>query len=203
MNNKRFSIFASGNGSNAEVLARHALKNNYPLEFVLTDKKDAGVIDRMKALDIKTIVIERNHITKKEHENRIIEELSKNNISWIFLAGFMRILSPEFLENFYDPKGGINRVVNIHPSLLPSFPGRSGYKDAFDYGVKVSGVTVHFVDDGVDSGDIIAQSVFERKNNDEIEDFIRRGLEVEHKLYPIVMDQIMNDTYDLYKRIRR
>jgi phosphoribosylglycinamide formyltransferase-1 len=94
----------------------------------------------------------------------------------------------------------LNRVVNIHPSLLPSFPGKNGYGDAFDYGVKVSGVTVHFVDDGIDTGPILLQESFVRDSNDTLESFKTKGLELEHLIYPKALDMIMNDQIEVYTR---
>ncbi|HEY9791086.1 MAG TPA: formyltransferase family protein, partial [Candidatus Obscuribacterales bacterium] len=105
------------------------------------------------------------------------------------LAGYMRVLTPAFLQQFRHADGYFN-VINIHPSLLPAFPGAHGYEDAFNYGVKISGVTIHLVDEHVDHGPILAQAAFERYDDDTLETFKARGLELEHKLYPAVLQEI-------------
>jgi phosphoribosylglycinamide formyltransferase 1 len=191
---KAFALFASGSGSNAEVLAKHALKHGYPLKCLVTDRADAPVIEKMQKLGVTTLVISpslEKEGRKQKHEEEILERLKSFDISWAFLAGYMRILGPTFLNYFKNSDEGIYQIVNIHPSLLPSFPGRTGYQDAFSYGVKTSGITVHLVDEGVDSGPILAQASFERKQDDQFKDFQQRGLALEHSLFPQVLDWIM------------
>lgn len=201
MKTNNFAIFASGNGSNAEVLAKRALEMNYPLKVVISDQPNAFVIERMKKLHLDCVVVEKDKKqSKQDHEFSILEILKKYDVNWIFLAGYMKILSNQFLENFYESSLGVNKIINIHPSLLPSFKGKDGYGDAFHYGVRVSGVTVHFVDNGVDTGQIIAQEYFYREEGDQLEDFKARGLKIEHYLYPSVLDKIMNNNLIFFKR---
>ena len=199
MTNK-FAIFASGNGSNAEVLAKHALKHHYPLNLVFSDKDDANVHNRMKGMGIESMSIEKENDSKSAYEDKILKVLKEREIKWIFLAGYMKILSSSFIQQFYDKNAGINRIINIHPSLLPSFPGRDGYGDAFRYGVAVSGVTIHCVDDGVDTGPIIVQKSFVRSKEDNLESFKQKGMAIEHELYPIVLDMVMKNELIVYKR---
>lgn len=181
----RGAVFASGNGTNAENILRHAEK--YPslqILLILTDQPYAGVIERAKKFTTACEVVPRKGgMDKAAHEAAIIEVLKKHNVDWVFLAGYMRILSPEFLRNFRDEKLGVNRVVNIHPSLLPAFPGADSYLQAYNAGVKIAGVTLHFVDEGVDTGPIILQRAFEREEEESFEAFRARGMQLEYEIY--------------------
>ena len=181
----RGAVFASGNGTNAENILRHAEK--YPslqILMILTDQPYAGVIERAKKFATACEIVPRKQgMDKAAHEAAILETLKKHKVDWIFLAGYMRILSPDFLRNFRDEKMGVNRVVNIHPSLLPAFPGADSYLQAYNAGVKIAGVTLHFVDDGVDTGPIILQRAFEREEEEEFDAFRGRGMQLEYEIY--------------------
>jgi phosphoribosylglycinamide formyltransferase 1 len=197
---KRFAIFASGLGSNALNLISYARENadKFSVEVLVTDKENAPVIALAKNLGIPVEVIPfistgSTKLDKKNHEEKILSALLKYNISWVALAGYMRILSPEFLNNFYDQKLQKNRVLNIHPSLLPDFPGKDGYGDAFSAGVPFSGVTVHFVDSGIDAGPIFLQRSFERNSSDTLEDFISRGKKIEREIYREAIKLVTED----------
>jgi phosphoribosylglycinamide formyltransferase 1 len=197
---KRFAIFASGLGSNALNLISYARENaeKFSIEVLVTDKENAPVIINAQKLGVQVEVIPytstgKPKLDKKNHEEKILAALKKYNISWVALAGYMRILSPEFLANFYDQKLQKNRVLNIHPSLLPDFPGKDGYGDAFSAGVPFSGVTVHFVDSGVDAGPIFLQRSFERNSSDTLEDFISRGKKIEHEIYREAIKLVTED----------
>lgn len=199
MDNKNFAIFASGSGTNAEVLVKHAFAKNYPLKMIFTDKKNAGVIKRLEKLDIPLICIEKESMSKDEYEQKILKVLDNHGINWIFLAGYMKILGQTFLDYFFDQKLSLYRIINIHPSLLPSFPGADGFGDAFSYGVKISGITIHFVDKGVDTGPILLQETFRRDENDTLESFKKKGQMVEHKIYPKAIDLVMNNNVNLFR----
>lgn len=181
----RAAVFASGNGTNAENILAHCEK--YPgikAVVIVTDQPYAGVIERAKKFDTDCEVVPRKQgMDKAAHERAILDVLAKYKVDWIFLAGYMRILSPEFLRNFRDEKLGVNRVVNIHPSLLPAFPGADSYLQAFNAGVKIAGVTLHFVDEGVDSGPIIMQRAFEREEEESFDNFRARGMKLEYEIY--------------------
>ena len=199
-----FCLFASGSGSNAYELALFSQENNLPLKLCLTDNPDAGVIDKMKELGIQTFVVSKGQgMSKTEHESQIEDILKENNIEWLFLAGYMRILSNDFVKNYYDNQLKVSKIVNIHPSLLPAFPGAYGYQDAFNYGVKESGITIHFVDEGVDTGPIIFQKSFERQDGDCLEDFSKRGLALEHKFYPYILNKIIHGEFSITKNNER
>lgn len=187
----RCAVFASGSGTNAENLIRHAQENpNFEIPVVICDKPKATVIDRCKALNTKCLVIPYAG-SKTEHEKEILNALADYDIDWIFLAGYMRILQQDFLDIFFDAELGTSRIVNIHPSRLPEFPGINAYQRAFDAGVETSGVTVHFVDGGVDSGPIILQKTFPRKTNDTLESFTQRGFALEYKTYIEAIDILL------------
>lgn len=182
----RVAVMASGNGSNAENIARHAATcgNRLCVPVIICDRPGAFVIERASKLGIPCEVIPRDG-TKEQHEAKIAEVLSRYDIHVIFLAGYMRILSPAFIRAWH------RRIINIHPSLLPAFPGKDGYGDAFRANVPVSGVTLHYVDEGIDTGPIIAQKKFDRRPDDTLETFRARGMEQEHLLYREFIDTLV------------
>lgn len=190
------AILASGNGSNAENIIQHAQK--YPhlnISVLISDKESATVLKKASDLGVETKVcpVMRSEFktltdAKMSQEKEVLKILKDQKVDWILLAGYMRLLSSDFLNQFYDKENDLTRVLNIHPSILPSFPGKNSYRDAFDYGVKVSGATIHFVDSGVDTGPIILQKSFPLNKGDTFEDFNSRGLEVEYELYRELLD---------------
>lgn len=191
LENNRYAFMASGNGSNAQKLAMHAKQNGYAskIQCLITDNPTAGVIEKMHTLEIPVHIVERKS-DKQSFENEILAILRSYQVNWVLLAGFLKVLSSEFLRHFENREFNCNQVINIHPSLLPAYPGLKSYQRAFSDQVKYSGVTVHFVDDGVDTGPIIAQRSFPRFSEDTLEDFMARGLELEHQVYPLVFDMI-------------
>ena len=187
----RCAVFASGSGTNSENLIHHAQENpNFEIPVVICDKPKAKVIDRCKDLNTQCLVIPYAG-SKAEHEKNILDALSAYDVDWIFLAGYMRILQQDFLDIFFDAELGTSRIVNIHPSRLPEFPGINAYQRAFDAGVETSGVTVHFVDGGIDSGPIILQKTFPRKTDDTLESFTQRGFALEYKTYIEAIDILL------------
>jgi len=175
------AVFASGRGTNFAAIIRavNAGKIKARLALLVSDNPKAGAVARAKRAGIKVALVKREDLpSKKEFEERIIRCLKAENIELIVLAGFMRILGETLLTNY---KG---RILNIHPALLPSFKGSSGIKDAFDYGAKVTGVTVHFVDEKMDHGPIILQRPVRIEEDDTPESLEAKIHKVEHKLYP-------------------
>ncbi len=144
---------------------------------VVSDKTSAEGLIKAKERGIETLTITRKGRTREKHDAEIVAELKKRDIQLICLAGYMRLLSKEFVQAYP------NRILNIHPSLLPSFKGLDAQRQAIDYGVKVSGCTVHFVDENLDHGAIIAQRIVEVKDNDAVETLSARILQHEHALY--------------------
>jgi phosphoribosylglycinamide formyltransferase-1 len=164
------------------------------IAVVISDKPDAAGLQKAREKGVETIVIERRNRTRREHDAETIAELKKRSVELVCLAGYMRLLSAEFIEAFR------NKIVNIHPSLLPCFPGLDAQQQAFEYGVKFSGCTVHFVDEGLDSGAIIAQKVVSVLDNDTSETLAARILEQEHKLYVEAVAKIVSGKYEIKGR---
>ena len=179
-------ILISGRGSNMENILKAVKKNKIPIKpvLVISNKPDAKGLAIAQKLGVKTEVVESNGLKggNWEYDSKLVSVLEKHKITpqncLICLAGFMRIMSPEFIRHY---KG---RIMNIHPAILPAFPGLHSQRQALEYGVKYSGCTVHFVDEGVDTGPIILQSVVKIKNNDTEESISKRILKQEHKIYP-------------------
>ena len=151
---------------------------NAEIAIVVSDKADAHGLELAKEREIETRVVERRGRNREEHEREIISVLREHEVDLICLAGYMRLLSPRFIEAFKK------RILNIHPSLLPAFPGLDAQRQALEHGVKMSGCTVHFVDETLDGGPIIAQCAVPVLEGDTVETLSARILEQEHKLYP-------------------
>lgn len=162
---------------------------NCEVAVVISDKGNAEGLRKAKEKNIETLVIEKNGRKRAEHDAEIISELKKRNVELICLAGYMRLLSPEFIRSFPD------RILNIHPSLLPAFKGLDAQKQAIEYGVKYSGCTVHFVDESLDGGAIVAQKVVEVKDDDTPETLSARILEHEHALYIEALKRIVEGKF--------
>ncbi|MHA1822185.1 MAG: phosphoribosylglycinamide formyltransferase [Promethearchaeota archaeon] len=179
-------IIASGSGSNAEAIMNACedknglLYNKARVVVLISNRKGAYCLERAKKHNIPAVLIESDGFkgTREEYDELLINELKKYDVELVCLAGYMRIVTLRFLKAFP------NRVMNIHPALLPSFPGLHGYRDAVEYGVKVTGCTVHFVDEKVDHGPIIIQKCVNVNFEDTEESLKERGLKVEHQAYP-------------------
>jgi phosphoribosylglycinamide formyltransferase-1 len=178
-----FVILASGAGTNARVLLEHAKK--YPERLkacaVICDRSGAPVLDVAASLGVQTVVVSHRE------EGMMLAQLKKLKPRWALLAGYKRIVGKGFLEFFADE--GFHRVMNVHPSLLPAYTGLNAYDRAFADGVRMSGVTVHLVDAGLDTGLAILQEAFERDDGDDAASFAERGRKIEHKLYPKALDR--------------
>jgi phosphoribosylglycinamide formyltransferase 1 len=181
----RTGVLASGGGSNLQSLIDNWQKGTLaPAELVVVGANVDGcqALERAKKAGIETFLLPHKGFAGREDFDRaLVAELKKRDVALVVLAGFMRVLTPVFLDAF--PK----RVINIHPALLPAFPGIHAQKQAFDYGVKVSGCTVHFVDAGTDTGPIIAQAVVPVLSDDTEETLQKRILAEEHRLLPAVV----------------
>lgn len=180
---KRLGVLGSGKGSNFAALADACAAGRVParIALVLSDVPGAGILDLAAARGIPAMHIPPGRFRTRlddAAESAYVDALRAAGVEWVVLAGFMRILKSVFLRAFPE------RVVNIHPSLLPAFPGLEAWKQALEHGVKVTGVTVHLVDDGVDSGPIIAQGAVPVQEGDTAEALHARIQAVEHALYP-------------------
>jgi len=174
---KTVSFLVSGRGSNFVAVAKKIIAGEIKanLGVVISNKKKALALEKAKDLKMASHYIENNNFSKREeHEEKISEILDNHKTDLVVAAGYMRILSPFFIKKYS------NRIINIHPALLPSFPGVNAQKQALDYGVKVAGCTTHFVDEGVDSGPIIMQKVVEVQNSDTTDSLAEKILAEEH-----------------------
>lgn len=183
----KIAVFASGSGTNFQAIAEAAIAGDIPVEIALLvcDNDKAFVIERAKSLGIETLVLHpRDCGGKQAYEQCIVNRLKALDVKLICLAGYMRIVG-ETLFNAFE-----NRILNIHPALLPSFKGAHAIDDSFNFGVKVFGVTVHFIDLTVDGGTIVMQRAFEYygNNRDEVEAKIH---EIEHVLYPQAINRVL------------
>lgn len=176
----KIGILISGRGSNMTAIADAVASGEIPdstVAVVISDKPDAAGLAKAIERGIETRVVERRGRTRAEHDAEIAAVLNEKGVDLVCLAGYMRLLSPEFIREFPD------RIINIHPSLLPAFPGLDAQRQALEYGVKVSGCTVHFVDEDLDAGPIILQRVVEVNEDDTEEALSSRILGEEHAAY--------------------
>ena len=177
---KKIAVFASGNGSNFQVIAEQ-----FPVEFVFSDHRDAYVLERAEKLGVTAHAFELKEFDSKvDYEKAIVALLEKYNIDLVCLAGYMKIVGTTLLKAYEG------RIINIHPAYLPEFPGAHGIDDAWEAGVDQSGVTIHWVDSGVDTGTVIKQVRVPRLTGDTIESFEARIHENEYKLYPEVLESL-------------
>ena len=183
----RIAIFASGTGTNFEAIARACATGELGAQVVLLvcDKPQAEVVERAAKFGIETFAFSaKEYSSKSEYEQIIVEKLNNAGVELVCLAGYMRIVGDTLLEAY----GG--RIINIHPSLLPAFAGARAVEQAIEYGVKVFGITIHWVDNTLDGGKIIAQRAFEYDGND-AEQVHRIGQQIEHKMYVETIKNIL------------
>ena len=177
---KKIAVFASGNGSNFQVIAEQL-----PVEFVFSDHRDAYVLERAEKLGVTAHAFELKEFDSKvDYEKTIVDLLEKYDIDLVCLAGYMKIVGTTLLKAYEG------RIINIHPAYLPEFPGAHGIDDAWEAGVDQSGVTIHWIDSGVDTGTVIKQVRVPRLAGDTIESFEARIHENEYKLYPEVLESL-------------
>ena len=181
---KRVAVLISGGGSNMLALAKAAAAADFPAEIVgvISDKADAGGLAKAQALGIPTFVhVRKDYASKAEHEAAILAALAALSPDIICLAGYMRLLSAEFI------RAHEGRIINIHPALLPLFPGLHTHERALEAGVRIAGCTVHFVTEGMDEGPIIAQAAVPVLPGDTADTLAARVLTVEHRVYPAAL----------------
>lgn len=175
---------ASGNGSNFENIVKK-LRNKVDIEL-FTENKNAYVIQRAEKLKVKTHIIDFKSFCRDEYDEKLYKFLKKQTPELVVLAGYMKILSPKIVDNF--------KIINIHPSLLPAFPGINSIKKAYNYGVKITGVTVHWVDRGVDTGKIIEQKSVTIEKDISLKNLEKKIHEIEHEIYPRILKKILGIT---------
>lgn len=177
----KIAIFASGSGSNFENLVNNA--KNYEVSFLFCDRKDAYVIERAKKLSINyryTSIIKE----KDNFEEKVLEHLDEFDVDIIVLAGYMKLIGKKILDKWEG------KIINIHPSLLPKYPGKDAIKQAYNNGEKTYGITIHYVDEGMDTGPIIQQESFVINDQLSLDEVTQRVHELEHTIYPKVINRI-------------
>jgi len=184
----KLAIFASGNGSNFQRLIEAINHNELQAEIavLISDKPNCYAVTRAKIANIPTFTfVPQEYQAKEEYEKEILQVLEKYNVKLIVLAGYMRIVGPTLLKA-YDRK-----IINIHPSLLPAFPGKEAIRQAYEFGVKITGVTIHYIDADIDSGPIIAQEPVKIEAFDTLETLTAKIHQVEHDLLPRVIEELL------------
>jgi phosphoribosylglycinamide formyltransferase-1 len=177
---KHLGVLLSGRGSNFEALADSISAGRIPnaeIAIVVSNREGAPGIDRAHARGLATRVIPSKGMEREPYDRQVVAALREANVDLVCLAGYMRLLSPHFVAAFPQ------RILNIHPSLLPSFPGLESQKQALDYGVKFAGCTVHFVDESLDAGPIVLQAVVPVEDDDTEDTLSARILKEEHRIY--------------------
>jgi phosphoribosylglycinamide formyltransferase 1 len=181
----RVGVLVSGSGTNLQAILDAAAADDLGgarVAAVVSNRPDAYGLERARAAGVPAVLVDHKAFAGREpFEDALIEALRQHQVELVALAGFMRLLTPRFLRAFPE------RVVNIHPALLPSFPGTHAQQQAFDYGVRITGCTVHFVDEGTDSGPVIAQAAVPVLPDDTEETLAARILREEHRIYPHVL----------------
>ena len=194
---KRIAVFASGNGSNLQAIIDYSRNNdiNGDVVFVLSNNSNAFALKRAEKAGINAECIPFNkNIYRPEFDGRISYAIKNKEIDLICLAGYMLLLGEDFINEY------INKIINIHPSLLPSFKGLHGIRDSFSYGVKVTGVTVHFVDNELDKGPIILQEAVSVTEAETVDDLEKKIHEAEHRLYPRAVRYFCRDELKIIGR---
>jgi len=194
---KRIGVLLSGRGSNFEALADSVASRRIPnaqIALVLSNREAAAGIDRARARGLATRILPSKGLEREAYDRLVVAALNEAKVDLVCLAGYMRLLSPYFVSAF--PQG----ILNIHPSLLPSFPGLEAQKQALDYGVKFAGCTVHFVDENLDAGPIILQSVVPVEDSDTEEALSARILKEEHRIYSEAVKIVLEGKYKIIGR---
>jgi len=192
---KRVAVLASGRGSNLSALVSgQAAFPSYRVVLALSNVDGSGALDLARAAAVEAVSIPSRGVSRADHERAMAAAIVSRSIDIVCLAGYMRVLGPAFIDAVSRP------ILNIHPSLLPAFPGMHAQKQALDAGVRWSGATVHFVDQGLDSGPIILQEPVRVEPGDTEAALSSRILETEHRLYPRALDVVARQAYDLRGR---
>ena len=193
----KIGILLSGRGSNFLALHGAMERGEVPAEIglVVSNVAEAPGVEKARALRLPTVCFpHRIEPTRELHESKVITALKHAEVEWVCLAGYMRLLSASFVSQFPE------RILNIHPALLPSFPGVDGQKQAVEYGVKISGCTVHLVDEGLDTGPIVMQRPVLVRDDDTPEALSARILAEEHKAYPEALRMLLTERWNIVGR---
>jgi len=194
---KNLGILLSGRGSNFEAIANNVSSGRIPdaqIAVVISNKSDAAGIETARRLRLTTLIIPSKGKEREDHDREVVAALKKHKVDLVCLAGYMRLLSPWFVQQFP------HRILNIHPSLLPAFPGLEAQEQAYAYGVKVAGCTVHFVDEELDHGAIIVQKAIPVLDSDDEHTLSARILEQEHIAYSEAINIVLAGKYEVVGR---
>ena len=194
---KRLGILLSGRGSNFLAIADAISSGKLPgveIAVVLSNKADAPGLEAAYQRGLTALAVPSSGLTRAQHDAAMVRRLREHGVDLVCLAGYMRIITPEFVQAFP------NRILNVHPSLLPAFPGLEAQAQAFEYGAKVAGCTVHFVDEAVDHGVIVLQRTVPVLDSDTAETLSARILEQEHQAYPQAIGLVLSGEYTVAGR---
>lgn len=194
---KRIGILLSGRGSNFEALAESVAAGRIPnaeIAIVISNREGAPGIERARARGLDARVIPSKGLQREEYDRLVVAALKETNVDLICLAGYMRLISPYFVSEFR------NRILNIHPSLLPAFPGLEAQRQALEHGAKFTGCTVHFVDENLDAGPIVAQAVVPIEDADTPESLSARILKEEHRIYTEAVRLVLEGNFSVEGR---
>ena len=194
---KNIGILLSGRGSNFEAIAKNVASKKISdarIAVVISNKPEAGGLDTARRLGLTALTIPSKGKEREQHDREVVAALKEHQVDLVCLAGYMRLLSPWFVQQF------LHRILNIHPSLLPSFPGLEAQQQAFAYGVKVAGCTVHFVDEELDHGAIIVQKTVAVLDSDDEHTLADRILEQEHIAYSEAINIVLAGNYEVSGR---
>lgn len=194
---KRIGILLSGRGSNFEAIANNIESGkiaNAEIAVVISNREDAGGIEIARSRGLEAVAIPSKGKAREDHDREMVAALQKHHVDLICLAGYMRLLSPWFVKQFP------HKILNIHPSLLPAFPGLEAQQQAFAYGVRVTGCTVHFVDEELDHGPIIVQKAVAVQDRDDEHTLAERILEQEHMAYSEAINLVLNREFRIAGR---
>ncbi len=194
---KRIGVLLSGRGSNFEALAENVAAGRIPdadIALVVSNREGAAGIEKAKARGIETRVIPSKGLQREEHDRLVIAALQEKGVELVCLAGYMRLLSPLFVRAFPA------RILNVHPSLLPAFPGLEAQRQALEHGVKITGCTVHFVDENLDAGPIVIQSAVAIRDDDTAETLSERILREEHRIYSEAVKIVLSGNFRIEGR---
>jgi phosphoribosylglycinamide formyltransferase-1 len=191
MTKDKIGILISGRGSNMLALLDAIREGRLDAEtaVVISNIESAAGLQKARARGIETLFINHKGRPREEHDREMVSELTRRDVSLVCLAGYMRLVSPFFIRAFE------NRILNIHPSLLPAFPGLDAQRQALDHGVKITGCTVHIVDEELDHGAIVMQRAVEVLDTDTVETLSRRILEQEHRIYPEAVARVLSKDF--------
>ena len=194
---KRIGVLLSGRGSNFEAIAESVAAGRIPnaeIAIVISNREGAPGIEKAKARGLETRVLPSKGLQREEHDRQVVAVLKEKQVDLVCLAGYMRLLSPYFVAEYS------NRILNIHPSLLPAFPGLEAQRQALEHGVKWSGCSVHFVDENLDAGPIIVQAVVPVRDDDTPETLAERILKEEHRIYSEAVRIVLEERYRIEGR---